>query len=130
MTRHTVASPRRRHAAATEAERSQLASMRDTTGPTQHSDGDQVKRHRGSIRIAASQWIFGVWLVLVVLARPDRHVGALTELHIGGIFPIGGKGGWQGKPVTRYEHSHCWAYSQLAHGRPHKLTEPIEISCI
>lgn len=49
-----------------------------------------------SIKITSIHWIICIWLVFV-LAASENHVYALNELHIGGIFPIGGKGGWQGK---------------------------------
>lgn len=97
MARTIEPSPHFRHNASDHvANRPKLTDMPHINRPTNDTHGDQIKRHRSLIKIAATQWIFGVWLVLVVLARPDRHVGALTELHIGGIFPIGGKGGWQG----------------------------------
>lgn len=54
-----------------------------------------VIRHFTSIKSTRLQWIFCVWLV-VLLSTAQNHVHGLDELHIGGIFPINGKGGWQG----------------------------------
>lgn len=59
------------------------------------SDGKYVRQFKS--RTFASRWIiFVVWL-LAALHLANNHVAnGLDELHIGGIFPIGGKGGWQG----------------------------------
>lgn len=37
-----------------------------------------------------------MWLKLGLIAVLQQIALGLNELHIGGIFPIGGKGGWQG----------------------------------
>lgn len=54
-----------------------------------------VNRHVKSIKLTWLQWIFCVWLV-AMLPATQNYVSGLDELHIGGIFPINGKGGWQG----------------------------------
>lgn len=60
-----------------------------------NGNGNRVKQHSKSIKIASTQWIICVWVVFM-LAATQTNVYALKQLHIGGIFPIGGKGGWQG----------------------------------
>lgn len=47
----------------------------------------------GSNSCCVTFWII---LLLVLLVHVDCAHGYDDELHIGGIFPIGGKGGWQG----------------------------------
>jgi hypothetical protein len=37
-----------------------------------------------------------VYLILTILVFRTSCVSAHNQLHIGGIFPIAGKGGWQG----------------------------------
>jgi hypothetical protein len=37
-----------------------------------------------------------VYLLITVLVFRAGLVNGSNQLHIGGIFPIGGKGGWQG----------------------------------
>lgn len=37
-----------------------------------------------------------VYLLLTILVFKSSCVNGSNQLHIGGIFPIGGKGGWQG----------------------------------
>lgn len=39
-------------------------------------------------------WIALIWLAAVLPSSLKYHAHGLDELHIGGIFPIGGKGGW------------------------------------
>lgn len=58
--------------------------------------GNYVNRQHKSIKIVSLHWIICILLVFILPAT-ENHVHALNELHIGGIFPIGGKGGWQGK---------------------------------
>lgn len=41
-------------------------------------------------------WCVIFWLILINLVRTTYCVRVYDELHIGGIFPIAGKGGWQG----------------------------------
>lgn len=36
------------------------------------------------------------WIIVVFVVRTNCSTRIFDELHIGGIFPIGGKGGWQG----------------------------------
>lgn len=54
-----------------------------------------VSRTFKSIKLTSLQWYICVWLV-AWLSTTQQSVSALDELHIGGIFPINGKGGWQG----------------------------------
>lgn len=37
-----------------------------------------------------------VYLLITILVFKCSFVNGSNKLHIGGIFPIGGKGGWQG----------------------------------
>ena len=37
-----------------------------------------------------------VYLLITILVFKASTVNGSNQLHIGGIFPIGGKGGWQG----------------------------------
>lgn len=37
-----------------------------------------------------------VYLLITILVFKSSFVNGSNQLHIGGIFPIGGKGGWQG----------------------------------
>jgi hypothetical protein len=37
-----------------------------------------------------------VYILLTVLVFRTSGASGHNQLHIGGIFPIGGKGGWQG----------------------------------
>lgn len=76
-----------------------------------NGNGNHVNRHNKSIKIASPQWILCVWLVFILSMTPN-HVCAKTELHIGGIFPIGGKGGWQGMNKI-YDASFFSAYPPL-----------------
>ncbi|CAD7085836.1 unnamed protein product [Hermetia illucens] len=39
---------------------------------------------------------FWILLILVFSLKTDLITGRPDELHIGGIFPLAGKGGWQG----------------------------------
>ncbi|XP_031622925.1 gamma-aminobutyric acid type B receptor subunit 1 isoform X2 [Contarinia nasturtii] len=41
-------------------------------------------------------WMVVIWLAAMLPAFKQHAAYGLDELHIGGIFPIGGKGGWQG----------------------------------
>lgn len=41
-------------------------------------------------------WCVIFWLILINLVRTTYCVRVYDELHIGGIFPLAGKGGWQG----------------------------------
>lgn len=36
------------------------------------------------------------WIIFILLVVQTNCVRVFDELHIGGIFPIAGKGGWQG----------------------------------
>ncbi|XP_055294979.1 gamma-aminobutyric acid type B receptor subunit 1 isoform X2 [Sitodiplosis mosellana] len=57
-------------------------------------DGVCVKRRLNSNKSMSMHWIVLIWLA--IMSRQPYAVHGLDELHIGGIFPIGGKGGWQG----------------------------------
>lgn len=37
-----------------------------------------------------------LYLIITILVFKNSCVNGSNQLHIGGIFPIGGKGGWQG----------------------------------
>lgn len=37
-----------------------------------------------------------VYLLITILVFKSSYVNGSNQLHIGGIFPIAGKGGWQG----------------------------------
>lgn len=37
-----------------------------------------------------------LYLLITILVFKSSYVNGSNQLHIGGIFPIGGKGGWQG----------------------------------
>lgn len=47
------------------------------------------------VKSVSLHWIVLIWLAALVPAS-IHYAHGLDELHIGGIFPIGGKGGWQG----------------------------------
>lgn len=54
------------------------------------------RRLHSSTKSVSLQWIV-VFLLAALLPASEYHrAHGLDELHIGGIFPIGGKGGWQG----------------------------------
>lgn len=57
-------------------------------------DGICVKRRLNTNKSMSIHWIALIWLAVVPWQQYAVH--GLDELHIGGIFPIGGKGGWQG----------------------------------
>lgn len=60
-------------------------------------DGVCVNRRLNTNKSVSLHWIALIWLVVVLPASRQQYaVHGLDELHIGGIFPIGGKGGWQG----------------------------------
>lgn len=40
--------------------------------------------------------MFKCVLILTIVLIRTNFVNGYNQLHIGGIFPIGGKGGWQG----------------------------------
>lgn len=45
-------------------------------------------------------WMALIWLAAVLPSSLKYHAYGLDELHIGGIFPIGGKGGWVSSQMT------------------------------
>lgn len=53
-----------------------------------------VKRQPNPKKSISIQWIVLIWLAAVLPSSLKYHAYGLDELHIGGIFPIGGKGGW------------------------------------
>lgn len=61
-----------------------------------HISGTCVNRRLNSNKSLSLHWIVFVWLMILLPASNYHTVHGLDELHIGGIFPIGGKGGWQG----------------------------------
>lgn len=83
-----------------------------------NGNGNHVNRLNKSIKIASPQWTLCVWVVFI-LSVTQNHVGALTELHIGGIFPIGGKGGWQGTNTIFTLHSPFPLLTLIMAGRNH-----------
>lgn len=58
------------------------------------SSGKHVRQFKS--HTITSQWIIIVWLLAAFQTSSNHLVNGLEELHIGGIFPIAGKGGWQG----------------------------------
>lgn len=54
----------------------------------------RVKRHPNPNKSISLHWIVLIWLAAVLPSSLKYHAHGLDELHIGGIFPIGGKGGW------------------------------------
>lgn len=58
--------------------------------------GSDVNRRRNSNKTTSLHWIVFIWLTALLPATKYHAAHGLNELHIGGIFPIGGKGGWQG----------------------------------
>lgn len=61
-----------------------------------HISGTCVNHRLNSNKSMSLHWIMFVWLMVLLPASKYHIVHGLDELHIGGIFPIGGKGGWQG----------------------------------
>lgn len=56
---------------------------------------DFIGRHFELMKSIRLQWV--LWICfLICLSNVQVFVNGLDELHIGGIFPINGKGGWQG----------------------------------
>lgn len=53
-----------------------------------------VKRQPNPKKSISLHWIVLIWLAAVLPSSLKYHAYGLDELHIGGIFPIGGKGGW------------------------------------
>lgn len=47
-------------------------------------------------KLMSLHWIAFIWLMALLPATKYHAAYGLDQLHIGGIFPIGGKGGWQG----------------------------------
>lgn len=56
---------------------------------------DFISRHFKLMKSIRLHWILWVSF-LTLLSNVQVFVSGLDELHIGGIFPINGKGGWQG----------------------------------
>lgn len=56
---------------------------------------DFINRHCELMKSIRLQWVLWICL-LTLLSNVQIFVSGLDELHIGGIFPINGKGGWQG----------------------------------
>ena len=72
----------------------QVFIMSSTICSSHSFDGICVKRRLNSNKSMSIHWIALIWLAVVPWQQYAVH--GLDELHIGGIFPIGGKGGWQG----------------------------------
>lgn len=62
-----------------------------------HTFGACVNRRLNSNKSVSLHWIVVILLAALLPAFEYHRAYGLDELHIGGIFPIGGKGGWQGK---------------------------------
>lgn len=60
-----------------------------------------IKRQTIPNKSISLHWIVLIWLAAVLPSSLKYHAHGLNELHIGGIFPIGGKGGW----VSSYENT-------------------------
>lgn len=56
---------------------------------------DFISRYCELMKSIRLQWVLWICL-LTLLSNVQVFVSGLDELHIGGIFPINGKGGWQG----------------------------------
>lgn len=62
-----------------------------------HNFGVCVNRRLNSSgKTISLHWIVLIGLMALLPATKYHAAHGLDELHIGGIFPIGGKGGWQG----------------------------------
>lgn len=76
------------------------SSSSSTTTPTTTSSSSSctvnayVKRQPNPKKSISLHWIALIWLAAVLPSSLKYHAYGLDELHIGGIFPIGGKGGW------------------------------------
>lgn len=76
-----------------------LLSRRSTRRSTTSSSSSctvnaYVKRQPNPKKSISLHWIVLIWLAAVLPSSLKYHAYGLDELHIGGIFPIGGKGGW------------------------------------
>lgn len=58
-------------------------------------NGGIFDRYYGSAIFRYIPWMMMVLLLLMFFIRTTNAI-SYDELHIGGIFPIAGKGGWQG----------------------------------
>lgn len=56
---------------------------------------DFISRNFELMKSTRLEWVLSICF-LTLLSNVQVFVSGLDELHIGGIFPINGKGGWQG----------------------------------
>lgn len=57
--------------------------------------GSCANRRLNANKSMSLQWIVLIWLTALLPATKYHAAHGLDQLHIGGIFPIGGKGEWQ-----------------------------------